>query len=67
MIWSASLSSMVSNSILPWVDWTMALKSLTRGTTTDVVGAQRSAKRVGNHRLKVGNRETHRDTRSLSS
>ena len=33
MTWSESLSSIVSNSILPWVDWTMALRSLTRGTT----------------------------------
>ena len=33
MTWSESLSSMVSNSILPCVDCTMALRSLTRGTT----------------------------------
>ncbi len=45
MTWSASLSSIVSNSIFPWVDCTTALKSLTRGTTTSswVRSVRRSA------------------------
>ena len=65
MTWSESLSSIVSNSILPWVDCTIALRSLTRGTTAPswVRNVRRSA--FGHHDLVVGDREPHRHAGAL--